>query len=278
MGGWILKTIDGGNIWDEHIPGIGWLKDICFINENLGWAVGNEIINTTDGGDTWHVLLENPPGRLEFVFFVDDQTGWAGGDDMILRTDDGGANWNILSQDTIFPEDGHFLDRNNGWVCGILGQIYHTTDGGYTWEKQYSGTTNPLAAIEMISMDEGWIVGDNSSILHTKTGGNTNAEYGVDFDNFLNNLRMYPNYPNPFNAHTIISYNLPDRGHVEVIIYNLLGREVITLVDEVRSVGLHEILWNGKNSKGGDVPSGMYFYHIRWKRELKKIGKMMLMR
>jgi hypothetical protein len=65
------------------------------------------------------------------------------------------------------------------------------------------------------------------------------------------------NYPNPFNPATTISYALPSASHVRIDIYNILGQNVTTLVDEMQEAGTHQVIWNA-----GDQPTGMYFYRI----------------
>jgi len=66
------------------------------------------------------------------------------------------------------------------------------------------------------------------------------------------------NYPNPFNPVTTIQYSLPQRSDVQITIYDLLGKEVITLISETQDAGYKSIQWNASN-----VPSGMYFYQIK---------------
>jgi hypothetical protein len=70
------------------------------------------------------------------------------------------------------------------------------------------------------------------------------------------------NYPNPFNPSTKISYNLPAAGHLSLMVYDLLGREVISLVSAEQSAGQHSADWNGKNKLGNNVPSGVYLYTL----------------
>lgn len=65
------------------------------------------------------------------------------------------------------------------------------------------------------------------------------------------------NYPNPFNARTAIEYALPRDSHVKIVIYNLLGQNVETLVDADKSAGNHQVIWNA-----ADVPTGVYFYRL----------------
>ena len=70
--------------------------------------------------------------------------------------------------------------------------------------------------------------------------------------------KLVQNYPNPFNPLTNIQYELPQRSDVQVIIYNLAGREVTIIVSEVQGAGYKSIQWDAIG-----VPSGMYFYQIR---------------
>jgi len=70
------------------------------------------------------------------------------------------------------------------------------------------------------------------------------------------------NYPNPFNPSTTIRYELPDPSNVTILIYDILGREVIQLVNEEQSFGKYQIIWNGKDNKGNDVASGLYLYRM----------------
>ncbi|MBM2840533.1 MAG: hypothetical protein HW412_1061 [Bacteroidetes bacterium] len=70
------------------------------------------------------------------------------------------------------------------------------------------------------------------------------------------------NYPNPFNPTTSIQFSLPTAANVTLKIYNILGQEVATLVNEQRGAGTFEAVWNGRNSAGNQMASGMYFYNL----------------
>jgi len=80
---------------------------------------------------------------------------------------------------------------------------------------------------------------------------------------FPNSFSLNQNYPNPFNPSTEIKYQLPVGSMVSLKIYDLLGREITTLVNEVKSAGKHQITWNGEDSFGKKVTSGIYFYTIK---------------
>jgi len=70
------------------------------------------------------------------------------------------------------------------------------------------------------------------------------------------------NYPNPFNPTTTIHFALPVQSQVRLKVFNLLGREVVTLVDERLPAGYHQVAWKGENSSGASVSSGIYFYRL----------------
>lgn len=77
-----------------------------------------------------------------------------------------------------------------------------------------------------------------------------------------NAFSLSQNYPNPFNPVTEIRFGLPRSGRATLKIYDLLGREIATLFDEVKAAGYQQIQWNGQNKQGSPVPSGVYIYRL----------------
>ncbi|MEE9441344.1 MAG: T9SS type A sorting domain-containing protein [candidate division Zixibacteria bacterium] len=76
-------------------------------------------------------------------------------------------------------------------------------------------------------------------------------------------LELKQNYPNPFNPSTTISYSLPEQAHVSLKIYNILGQEIKTLIDETKPAGHHEIDWSS-----GTAASGIYFYRLAFEDKI----------
>ncbi|UCH62582.1 MAG: T9SS type A sorting domain-containing protein [Fidelibacterota bacterium] len=70
------------------------------------------------------------------------------------------------------------------------------------------------------------------------------------------------NYPNPFNPSTTIKFDLPLAAEVYLVVYDLLGREVIRLVNEQMEPGYHQIVWKGETVEGREVPSGIYIARL----------------
>lgn len=85
------------------------------------------------------------------------------------------------------------------------------------------------------------------------------------------------NYPNPGNPNTTIYYALPDQGRVAIRVYDVMGRQVQVLVNSIQPAGKYEVKWNGKDSRGNQAASGMYFYQLQFEdRTMTK--KMLLVR
>lgn len=73
---------------------------------------------------------------------------------------------------------------------------------------------------------------------------------------------LHQNYPNPFNPATTIAFELPERSHVRLELFNVLGQRVRSLVDGTMSAGVHTAEWDGRNDAGKNVASGVYFYRL----------------
>jgi hypothetical protein len=115
------------------------------------------------------------------------------------------------------------------------------------------------------------ISGVSSMAFYQKYGNEPPGPPNIDWK--TGNLIVLPkeyvlsqNFPNPFNDNTMIEIGLPEEGHVEVIIMDVLGREVCRLVDRILNPGYHKIMWNGVGNDGRKVSSGIYFYTLRVKQ------------
>lgn len=76
-------------------------------------------------------------------------------------------------------------------------------------------------------------------------------------------FRLEQNSPNPFNTSTVIRFLLPKSDVVELTLYSLAGQKVATLIEGSVRAGVHELLWNGLDSHGRAMASGLYFYRLR---------------
>jgi hypothetical protein len=110
------------------------------------------------------------------------------------------------------------------------------------------------------------------AIVATKIGGYDSLFVLYNFGNVTRistdpvltptEFSLSQNYPNPFNPTTAIGFTLPIAGHVVLKVFNVLGQEVVTLLDEQRSAGMHTVQWNSLHKRGAQVSSGVYFYRF----------------
>ena len=74
---------------------------------------------------------------------------------------------------------------------------------------------------------------------------------------------LHQNYPNPFNPITTLQYDLPENGLVNVTVYDMLGRQVKTLINQTQDAGFKSVVWNATNDYGKPVSAGIYLYQIQ---------------
>lgn len=154
------------------------------------------------------------------------------------------------------------LDRSTASDIGIK----RTTDAGLTW-TDFSGGTLPntfsirALAFKIVSGTHTLYAGESSTALLTGRGLH---EYSWNVSGITNNgetpieFKLSQNYPNPFNPATRISYQIPVSGLVKLIVFDFLGREVETLVNEYKQAGFYDIEFNAS-----ELSSGTYFYRIQ---------------
>jgi|GEM_PF-1715196 len=88
------------------------------------------------------------------------------------------------------------------------------------------------------------------------------AGIGEDKPGLPTELALRDNYPDPFNPTTAIGFDIPTNGKVELVVYNLLGERVTTLVDDELKAGTYRVTWNGRDERGRNLPSGVYLYRL----------------
>ena len=99
----------------------------------------------------------------------------------------------------------------------------------------------------------------------------------VATDNYPETFRIYQNYPNPFNPNTLIRYDLEQESFVNIVIHNMLGKRVKTLVNSFQSAGSKSISWDATNEKSESIPAGLYFFKIKVNQQIH-IKKMTLLK
>lgn len=285
-----LRTTDGGNTWTPF-TGIGLFY---FVDVNNGWAFHGsgeigfdppyKIYRTTDGGSNWtEQFSDNTSGQYNAIRFSDLNNGWVVGENgKVIKTTDGGTNWTFVTNSGINSSENcksvFMLDADNVWISSKQADAQHTpflaytSDGGSTWTTQATPFGDPqgynaIFSIYFSDINNGWITGDYGRIA--KYSGTTSVEDDV---NNITDYSLGQNYPNPFNPSTSIKFNIPESGYTTIKVYNLLGSEVATLLDEMKQPGTYEISFNA-----AVLSSGTYFYSLE-SGSFRQVRKMILLK
>lgn len=268
--GGFWRTTNGGTSW-QKLVNFGSLNPsgVYFYNKNIGYINrGGGTWKTTDGGFNWFQIS----GNYGDMYYIDSLLGYKT-TGYISKTTDGGLSWvnqqqpnifysgfeklTIINEDTIFGVGGVIL--NNGYN----GVIYKTTNGGINWGYQQPLTNNSISVYKSISFSNklnGGAFKINVTGVHTNVGGNDTTIFtGINssITNVPKDYVLYQNYPNPFNQSSIIKYQLSIAGTISIKVFDIQGKEIMTLVNERKPAGMYEIKFNGSS-----LSSGIYFYTL----------------
>jgi photosystem II stability/assembly factor-like uncharacterized protein len=267
----ILRSTNGGTTWSV-IPysttSATTLQSICMLNNTTGFVCGTygAIYKTTNAGLNWDSVIAGIPATasLSKILFVDANTGWLVGVEsspswvgLIMKTTDGGFTW-TQQTNHCFNEiyDVWFADANTGWVTSDGPQLQKTTNGGINWNVQTISSTSFLNSVQFVDANTGWCVGEMGQIFYTNNGGGTISVRNISTE-IPDAYTLNQNYPNPFNPSTKIRYSIPKNSLVRLTIFDALGREVQTLVNQSQVAGTYEATF-----EAGNYPSGIYFYKL----------------
>ncbi len=263
-----VKTTNGGLNWFKNTNIGSQNFTVNFIDENTGYVGGEwKLRKTTNGGVTFDTIPQSIIyGAWDMKFVSRDILFVSGASEnmgsAIWKSTNGGDNWapyylpasNYLSGPLRFP------NANTGYVCNHYGEQFKTTNAGDNWFQIKAPDGGTLYGMNFINSETGYIVGDHGIIAKTTNGGNSTFINNPN-EEVVNSFSLYQNYPNPFNPSTKIKFDLPQNGSnnipVKIIIFDILGREMETLLDEKLTAGVHEVNWNASK-----YAAGVYFYML----------------
>ena len=177
--------------------------------------------------------------------------------------------------DTTIPPGGFLILWYTGETNGFPEIDAKLSSGGETvYGEDSSGTM--VFSVSFDAQDEDVSYGrypDGSDTWQqmNPTPGSTNTNILSNDNSFYSAPEYFSlgqNYPNPFNPQTQFHYDLPKSGNIHLAIYDVLGKEVYTVLNGYQRAGKHNVLWTGINNKGLQVQSGIYFYRLTTDSEI----------
>ncbi len=269
--GMVYTTSNGGNAWTKR--NTGTLEELysVYFDTNLtsalpadtgyiGFITGDSgtFLMSKDMGVTWTAVTSPTLKSINDVYILPRKAIWlAAGSNEIYKSTVAGSfvKQTLPTLASTNWADIYSIDENYVCAIGGYGNIVFTTDGGTTWIQQ-KRTSNILMDVHFENPDKGWIVGEGGTILHTIgsniTGIGPKRTLSIPGINTL-----AQNYPNPFSSATSIRFVLPSTSDVTIKIYDMMGREVTTLVNERLIAGAYQCEWSPEGVEGG-----IYLYRI----------------
>ena len=177
--------------------------------------------------------------------------------DLFFAPDDNGIN---LFDEAGMPLTGDITSQIELWDAGT--EMNEEPGIGPNQPARQSGpNTGPADGNNLVRLvdDEFTYAPVDQSIKVSIVGTITST---VDGDELPGSLALHPNYPNPFNPSTSIAFDLPARSNVHLAVYNVLGQHIVDLARSELAAGTHELRWDGRNTSGQQVATGIYIYRL----------------
>lgn len=206
-----------------------------------------------------NVLRQGDPGNILAEIRTLDDTLL--GQEIIAEADVPSAWLKITFSEVVSLEPGHKYR-----IYIYTDQDSPNPDNRYFWKGSDNSLYNPACSCDVQSA---WPNYDYAF----KTYGYLPVSVDEELRATPCNISLSQNYPNPFNASTTISYELSNQDYVTLVVYDILGREVQTLVEGFHDAGSHVINFDAKN-----LPSGIYFYKLQTGNSSLQTKKMLLIR
>ena len=286
----VLKTTNGGEDWisqnDSCLIGIENSEiRVDFANPELGYLSGSDratnvskLYKTDDGGKDWKLMFND---YWSFPRAYDSNIALCYSvSHIIYRTTDKGYSWQLFNAPTNYHPNGIVFtpgNPSNVWSPSFS-SLFFSSDTGRTWIVDYASPDYLFDGIDFTDSNYGWLLARDFpydyKIFRTTNGGHGGiVSVNDDRSNaIISNFILAQNFPNPFNPSTKIRYSVPQMSKVIIKVFDVLGNEIETLVNEEKPAGIYELTWFAER-----LPSGVYFYQLKTNKYIET-KKMILLR
>ena len=251
-------------------------------------------VGTTAGlaafdGTIWNVFNTSnsplPDNSINVIAIDDSNHKWIGTSNGLAKFD--GIQWTVYTHENSglssnYIQDIAFDDSGNVWIAtttwdryglGGLVKFNRTTNTWTIYRTENSGLpTNDLLSVAIDAEGNRWIGTTTEGLVLFRKGDVITSIEFSDTPILSGQFALYPNFPNPFNPTTTFSFDLPERSRVQLIIFDVLGRKVATVVDKTLPFGHHQISFDATH-----LSSGIYFYQLQ-AGDYRAVRKMMVLK
>jgi hypothetical protein len=254
----IYKSSDNGNIWTDissEIPVDVRITSIVASGDTIfAGSASNGVFKSTNSGTSWTAINSGLTDThisqlvvLDTKLFAVTLTG-------VFISDNSGTSW--AADTSVLKNVNCFVAVNDQLIAGTDDNgAYLSVDNGVTWTSFSSGIPANTRIWSLAVSSDSIFAGTSSGIW--VTGSPTEVKVEREISVPLT-FTLKQNYPNPFNPSTIIKYQIPKDGLVTLKVYDVLGEEVKTLVNEYKNIGRYEVKFDAS-----ELASGMYIYQLK---------------
>jgi photosystem II stability/assembly factor-like uncharacterized protein len=247
-----ISTDDGGSWTDIANGAFSMVGPVAANADGDIFAASNGIWRKLNGDTAWsNVGAPGVTGTPTFMFIAKNRSIYSNSH----MSTDNGTTWTPL---TVGSALSSVAENSLGHLfAGTPGSgVYRSTDDGGSWEQISGGLTNlDIRSVAIDTNDFLYAGSWGKSVFRTTTSTLTDVG-DISFEPVSFSLSQ--NYPNPFNPTTTIDYDLPATEFVKLTVYDMLGREVRTLVDGIETPGRKSVSFNAEG-----LSSGTYYYRLR---------------
>ena len=259
--GQVYRSINNGANWTEtnYPPPNGAVYQLLHVGSGLLFAATSRgVLRSQDDGLTW----ERVGFPTSFVFGIAaNANGYlvAGTDESVYGSTDNGQSWTVIDSSLIGGNINAVAVSNSGNVFAGVGTnfegMYQHTKESAGWVEINSGLTNTVVLSLAVTPDGYLLVGTGGGGVFRSSHKVTSVHSPIG--TFPTAYVLSQNYPNPFNPATTIEFSIPIAGKVTLAVFDVLGREVSTLLNETMQPGSYSVPFDASASS-----SGVYFCRI----------------
>jgi photosystem II stability/assembly factor-like uncharacterized protein len=254
----IIAGTDDANVWITSNNGTNWTK----VSASLPYR--------------WVTRVAIDPVNENIAYATYNGLKWRDPQPHIFRTTNKGQNWSDISGNLPdAPVNAFVIDpqRSNVLIAGSDVGCYYSTNTGQSW--QFLGTGLPMVSVYDMKIHPTayyLVIGTHGRSMY-KMDMNSIVGIASNESGVIRDFSLEQNYPNPFNPNTVISYRTAVNSFISLKVYDILGNEVATLVNEKKNAGSYKAEFSGSN-----LSSGIYFYNITVDGRTSLSKKMLLVK
>ena len=247
----------------------------------IKWQLGLVETYTNVSVDTFLTLIEGelnfPPTQFSLLSPSDESI-------TALTNDNLNESLTFSWQESIDPDGDivtyEFIGLDSLSVLNSLNSTNITENTSL--EITYSSLVQVMIESSLIELTGSWTIIAHDSVNST-TATDTfsltidGTELGINVEVLPEVFALHQNYPNPFNPTTTLRYDLPEDALVNITIYDMMGRQVKSLINQTQDAGFKSVIWNATNDFGKPVSAGVYLYQIQ-AGEFVQTKKMVLLK